>query len=103
MPRLPNEEITLTLRPETAQTSCAALKVFGTLTAGEPDDPDTDLTAEAFEAYLSTMRQVYGGDGGFQSTAGDDEITELAKQLETDMLAIVHRNYRRTAEGFVKQ
>lgn len=103
MPRLPNEEITLTLNPATAQLVCAALKVFGWLASGEPDDPDTKLTAEAFETYLSIMRQVHGGDGGFQSTAGDVEVDTLAKQLETDMLAIVHRNYRRTTEGFVRK
>ncbi len=103
MPRLPNEEITLTLAPEQATLICAALKVFGWLASDDPDDLDTPLTAEAFELYLSIMRQVLGGDGGWQSAAEDGQVKTLAEQLERDMLMIVHRNYTRTKDGFVKK
>lgn len=101
--RLANEEITLTLSPERALLTLAALHVFGWLAKGEDDDPDTALTAEAFDTFLSCMRQAFGGDNLNQSVAHSDEIKDLAEQLERDMLAIVHRNYRRTTEGFVKK
>lgn len=102
MTRLPNEEVTLVLPPGSAQLIAAALHVFGYLTAGDSEDPDTDCTKEAHEVYLETMRQLFG-DGWWQSTPRSDAIDQLAEQLERDMLAIVHRNYRRTADGFVKR
>lgn len=103
MPRLPNEEITLTLRSDQAVLVCAALKVFGTMAAGRPEDPDTAATAEVFELYLSTMNQLFSGDGGWHSSYADSGIDELAKQLERDMLTIIHRNYRYTAKGLEKR
>ncbi len=101
--RLANEEITLTLTPAQAQIIAAALKVFGTLAGGDPkEDPDTDATAESFDTYLNVMGQVYGGDPLWCDTTSGD-VDSLANTLERDMLMIVHRNYTRTADGFVKK
>lgn len=101
--RLANEEITLTLSADQAELTLAALHMLSHLAGGEPDDPDTPLTAEAFELYLQVARQVLGGDGGWQSSAHSKPVAILADQLERDMLAIVHRNYARTKDGFVKK
>ncbi len=101
--RLANKEITLTLNPAQATMIAAALKVFGHLAEGGDDDPDTDATAEAFEAYLVVMRQVYGGDMLMHSPADSAEVRTLATQLERDMLTIVHRNYRRTKDALVRK
>lgn len=103
-------QITLTLPTGKAELVLAALRVFGhlasnaTKASGDPeDDPDTELTAEAFEVYLEVARQMLGGDGGWQSSAHSESIKALADQLEKDMLMIVHRNYRYTKEGLVKR
>lgn len=100
--RLPDGEVTLTLTTGRAQLIAAALHVFGWLASGGDDDPDTGLTAEAYEAYLSVMRQLHGGDTR-HSPPSSSQIKALAQQLERDMLAIVHRDYRRTAEGFERK
>jgi hypothetical protein len=88
-----DSDITLTLSPDRALLVLAALHVFGWLTTGDKeDDPDTPLTAETFEAYLSLHRQM---------EVSPEAIGALAGQLERDMLMIIHRNYTRTKEGFV--
>lgn len=97
-----DSDIILTLRPDRAVLVLAALKVIGSLARGEPDDPDTELTAEAFETYLDVACQAYGGDT-WQSSANSAEVYTLAEQLERDMLLIIHRNYTRTTEGFVRK
>lgn len=101
-------QITLTLATGKAELVLAALRVFSHLAAGSTDDdcesdPDTELTAEAFEVYLEVARQMLGGDGGWQSSAHSEPVKALADQLERDMLMIVHRNYRYTKEGLVKR
>lgn len=100
--RLSNEEVTLTLNPDQAMLIAAALHVFGWLAGGGEDDPDTALTEETYDTYLSVMRQMYGGDE-WHSGASSTEIKALAQQLERDMLSIVHRNYQHTAEGLKRK
>lgn len=99
--RLANEEITLTLSPAQATLIAAALRVFGHLASNDPDDPDTDATKEAFDTYLAVMNQIYGPDCPLDPNSA--EVRSLATILERDMLTIVHRNYRRTKEGFVRK
>lgn len=95
-------DVTVTLSGAEAELVLAALHVFGNLASGEGADVDTDATAEALSTYHAIGEQITGVNGG---TAGFSSavVDALAEQLKTDMLAIVHRNYRQTKTGFTER
>jgi hypothetical protein len=89
-------EVTLTLDGATADLMLAALKVFGTIAGDCEHAKDTDATAECWAAYCELIERVYGSSPSHRIT----EVDSLAGQLERDMLAIVHREYKRDDDAF---
>jgi len=80
----------------------AALKVVSHLASGEGEDKDTDLTAEALDAYHCVGEQVFGAPAGLQRWESDT-VNALADRLRGDVLAIVHRNYKQTKDGLTER
>jgi hypothetical protein len=88
-------DVTITLSGTEAEIVLAALKVVSHFASGKDDDKDTVATAEALDAYHAVGEQVFGAAPGL-ALWESAVVNALADQLKTDVLAIVHRNYRQT-------
>lgn len=87
------ENVTLSLDGAQAELVLAALHMLGSIEGD--DQADTASGTEAWNLYCDLVQDVYGG-----IHVRVSQIERLSKALKTDMLSVVHRDYRRTKTGF---
>lgn len=95
-------DVTVTLSGAEAELILAALHVFGNLASGKGADKDTDATGEALDTYWALSDRFSGVTEGL-GRVSSAVVDALAATLKSDMLAIVHRNYRQTKTGLVER